>query len=121
MLDTHAQVPEEKEGFLLVPGATLPAGPWSQLPIDEFVAKQNAELNNGRLAMIAIFLIVLQEVLTTTQPHRLHSRCLSVTHSHLTSPYLSCPQGNDEVAGRCGDAGIRMPASARKEESLSAA
>merc|ERR1711988_1346723 len=58
------KVPEEKDGFLLVPGATLPMGPWSQLPEDEFVAKQNAELNNGRLAMISIALIVLQEVVS---------------------------------------------------------
>eukprot|EP00618_Florenciella_parvula_P014503 CAMPEP_0119478670 /NCGR_PEP_ID=MMETSP1344-20130328/8301_1 /TAXON_ID=236787 /ORGANISM="Florenciella parvula, Strain CCMP2471" /LENGTH=256 /DNA_ID=CAMNT_0007512861 /DNA_START=133 /DNA_END=903 /DNA_ORIENTATION=+ len=48
----------------IVPGATLPAGPWTsdKLSPEEFVGKQTAELNNGRLAMIAIFLIVLQEV-----------------------------------------------------------
>merc|ERR1712086_86114 len=58
------KVPEEKDGFLLVPGATLPMGPWAQLTADEFVAKQNTELNNGRLAMISIALIVLQEITT---------------------------------------------------------
>jgi len=47
-----------------VPGATLPLGPWTELPEDEFLAKQNAELNNGRLAMISIALIVLQEVIS---------------------------------------------------------
>eukprot|EP00619_Florenciella_sp_RCC1007_P000065 CAMPEP_0205923226 /NCGR_PEP_ID=MMETSP1325-20131115/15852_1 /ASSEMBLY_ACC=CAM_ASM_000708 /TAXON_ID=236786 /ORGANISM="Florenciella sp., Strain RCC1007" /LENGTH=256 /DNA_ID=CAMNT_0053291405 /DNA_START=30 /DNA_END=800 /DNA_ORIENTATION=- len=48
----------------IVPGATLPAGPWTQdkLSPEEFLSKQTAELNNGRLAMIAIALIVLQEV-----------------------------------------------------------
>merc|ERR1711977_761162 len=58
------KVPDEKNGFRTVPGATLPVGPWAQLPADEFVAKQNTELNNGRLAMISIFVIVLQEVVT---------------------------------------------------------
>eukprot|EP00620_Florenciella_sp_RCC1587_P014652 CAMPEP_0182571064 /NCGR_PEP_ID=MMETSP1324-20130603/11978_1 /TAXON_ID=236786 /ORGANISM="Florenciella sp., Strain RCC1587" /LENGTH=223 /DNA_ID=CAMNT_0024785537 /DNA_START=64 /DNA_END=731 /DNA_ORIENTATION=- len=45
----------------IVPGATLPAGPWTsdKLSPEEFAGKQTAELNNGRLAMIAIFLIVL--------------------------------------------------------------
>jgi len=55
---------EEIEGYTIVPGATLQAGPWTanNLSPDEFYAKQTTELNNGRLAMIAIFLIVLQEV-----------------------------------------------------------
>merc|ERR1712046_151981 len=50
----------------IVPGATFPRGPWTQdkLSPEAFLLKQTAELNNGRLAMISIFLIVLQEVVT---------------------------------------------------------
>ena len=56
---------EEIEGYTIVPGATLQAGPWTaaNLSPDEFYAKQNAELNNGRLAMIAVLLVVLEEVI----------------------------------------------------------
>merc|ERR1719149_95134 len=56
---------EEVEGYTIVPGATLQAGPWTadNLSPDEFYAKQNAELNNGRLAMIAVLLVVLEEVI----------------------------------------------------------
>merc|ERR1712070_949183 len=41
-------------------------GPWTKdnLSADEYASKQLAELNNGRLAMISIFLIVLQELAT---------------------------------------------------------
>lgn len=48
----------------IVPGKTLPAGPWTEdkLSPEEFRSKQTAELNNGRLAMISILLIVLQEI-----------------------------------------------------------
>jgi len=55
---------EEVDGYTIVPGATLQAGPWTydKLSPEEFEAKQTAELNNGRLAMISIALIVLQEV-----------------------------------------------------------
>jgi len=50
----------------IVPGASLEAGPWTQdkLSPEDFSKKQTAELNNGRLAMISISLIVLQEVLS---------------------------------------------------------
>merc|ERR1711924_23254 len=46
----------------IVPGAAFPRGPWTsdKLSPEEFLKKQTAELNNGRLAMIAIFIIVLQ-------------------------------------------------------------
>jgi len=56
---------EEVEGYTIVPGAPLQAGPWTadNLSPDEFYAKQNAELNNGRLAMIAVLLVVLEEVI----------------------------------------------------------
>merc|ERR1711918_27337 len=47
-------------------GATFERGPWTKdnLSADEYASKQLAELNNGRLAMISIFLIVLQELAT---------------------------------------------------------
>ena len=80
------QVPEEKDGFLLVPGATLPAGPWSQLPQDEFVAKQNAELNNGRLAMISIFLIVMQEVVSKLPAAEFDAQTLDFLGGLLNTP-----------------------------------
>ena len=49
-----------------VPGATFPKGPWTseKLSPEKFLAKQNTELNNGRLAMVSIALIVLQELAT---------------------------------------------------------
>merc|ERR1719486_1632271 len=56
---------EEVDDYIIVPGATLPAGPWTydKLSPEDFIAKQNAELNNGRLAMIAVLLVVLEEVI----------------------------------------------------------
>jgi len=55
---------EDVPGYVSLPGAALQAGPWTydKLSPDEFLAKQTAELNNGRLAMIAILLIVLEEI-----------------------------------------------------------
>lgn len=49
-----------------VPGSFAMRGPWSaeNLSPDAFAKKQLSELNNGRLAMIAIFIIVLQELIT---------------------------------------------------------
>ena len=54
------------------PGSTFERGPWTKdkLSPQEYEAKQLAELNNGRLAMISIFLIVVQE-LTTGLPAEL--------------------------------------------------
>ena len=80
------QVPEEKDGFLLVPGATLPAGPWSQLPQDEFVAKQNAELKNGRLAMISIFLTIMQEVVSKLPAAEFDAQTLDFLGGLLNTP-----------------------------------
>merc|ERR1712146_310531 len=50
----------------IVPGATFPRGPWTadKLSPEEFVAKQNTELNNGRLAMISMVFLVAQEFFT---------------------------------------------------------
>ena len=49
-----------------VPGASFERGPWTsdQLSPEEFLAKQNAELNNGRLAMISMVVLVAQEYFT---------------------------------------------------------
>jgi len=61
--------PEGKNNFFqmkedYVPGSWAAKGPWTLANIgaEKFLAKQNAELNNGRLAMISILLIVLQEL-----------------------------------------------------------
>jgi len=47
-------------------GATFVRGPWTadKLSAEEYAQKQLAELNNGRLAMVSIFLVVLQELVT---------------------------------------------------------
>ena len=48
------------------PGASFPRGPWTEDKLEpfEFIQKQNAELNNGRLAMISMVILVAQEYFT---------------------------------------------------------
>lgn len=63
-----------------VPGAVLPLGPWTQeaLSPEAFARKQNVELNNGRLAMLAIASIVLQELITGVSADLLDSNILNM-------------------------------------------
>merc|ERR1712146_713630 len=65
----NVNTPEGKNNFFqmkedYIPGSWAAKGPWTLANIgpEKFLAKQNAELNNGRLAMISILLIVLQEL-----------------------------------------------------------
>merc|ERR1711998_109223 len=55
-----------KESEEYIPGSFAMRGPWSadKLSPQAFAKKQLSELNNGRLAMIAILLIVVQELVT---------------------------------------------------------
>merc|ERR1712146_87923 len=69
LVKTQREPPEGKNNFFqmkedYVPGSWAAKGPWTLANIgpEKFLAKQNAELNNGRLAMISILLIVLQEL-----------------------------------------------------------
>merc|ERR1719326_1269893 len=50
----------------IVPGAVFERGPWTsdKLSPEEFKLKQTAEINNGRLAMVSILAIVMQEIVS---------------------------------------------------------
>jgi len=60
------------------PGAYFERGPWTsdKLSAEEYEKKQLAELNNGRLAMVSIFLIVLQEIITKVPAEELDTAIL---------------------------------------------
>lgn len=81
--DITGQVGQSKSTFGKMnpewtPGAYFERGPWTadKLSEEEYEKKQLAELNNGRLAMVSIFLIVLQELITKVPAEELDTAIL---------------------------------------------
>lgn len=66
-----------KDDYL--PGSFAMRGPWAEenLSPEAFAKKQLSELNNGRLAMIATLLIVLQELITKEPAELLDAEILT--------------------------------------------